>query len=159
MYYQDLESYMQEVLGYRRNDLNGNWQSTTYIPENWEQECERFYPETYHKVHPIVENVCMVHGNELMTEELLQKMVEETSRQLQERKIFSITETTNRTTDKRAEDRNERNTFINDLLRIWLLREFFRRPFPRPPRPPMRPPYPGGNRPPIMPREGKYSSY
>lgn len=161
MYYQDLEGYMQEVLGYKRNDnLNMNWQPTTYISENGEQECEKFYPETYRKVHPIIENVCMLHSNEFMTEELLQKMVEETCIQLQERNVFTIAEASmNRTNDKRGEDRNERKSFIRDLLRIWLLREFFRRPSHRPPRPPMRPPYPGGNRPPIMPREGKYTLY
>ena len=161
MYYQDLESYMQEVLGYKRNDnFAMNWQPTMYIEESGEQECEKFYPLSYTKIYPIIENVCLVHSNEMMTEELLQKMVEETCVQLQEKNVFTIVEAqNNRTNEKRGEARNDRNSFIRDLLRIWLLKEFFKRPSHRPPRPPMRPPYPGENRPPIMPREGKYPLY
>ena len=94
------------------------------------------------------------------TEELLQKMVEETCVQLQEKNVFTIVEAqNNRANEKRGEDRNDKNSFIRDLLRIWLLKEFFKRPSHRPPRPPMRPPYPGENRPPIMQREGKYPLY
>ena len=57
------------------------------------------------------------------------------------------------------ENRSFRNRNLRDLIKILIIRELLRRPnnrpgFPPPPRPipPNRPPFPGGARPPIMPR-------
>ncbi|MCI8383303.1 MAG: hypothetical protein HFJ33_00195 [Clostridia bacterium] len=71
-----------------------------------------------------------------------------------------------KTRENRGEDRQFRNRGLQDLIRILLIRELLGRPGNRPPRPhfppnrpPMRPPFPGGPRPPIMPRYQEFSEF
>ena len=71
-----------------------------------------------------------------------------------------------KTRENRGEDRQFRNRGLQDLIRILLIRELLGRPGNRPPRPhfppnrpPMRPPFPGGPRPPIMPRYQEYRTF
>lgn len=165
MYYQDFESYMQEVLGYKGNMQNcpDEWNSDIYImPSNDMQNCEKFYPSVYQIIYPVIQNVCINHNSEEMSEELMQRMLTEVNIQLQQKNIsitMEQTQTISRGNDKKREERSNNNSLLQDLIKIWIIREFFmnRPPHrPTPPRPPMRPPFPGnpGGRPPIMPRQG-----
>lgn len=156
------------------------------------KELEKCYPEIYQIVYPMVQKACAENRGEI-TRELVDRLTDEIYSAVEDRelvqdrgeaeatKIDAKSTTTNTgKIEKNKEDRycqncdsRQRNTGLNDIIRILLLRELLGRPGfpgfrpprppppppPRPPRPPMRPPMgPGPGRPP-RPRGGEMDIY
>ena len=148
------------------------------------QELEKCYPEIYQIVYPMVQKACAENRGEI-TRELIDKLTDEIYSAVEDRELVQdrggakVAKTDEKTTatnagkiEKSKEDRycqncdsRQRNTGLNDIIRILLLRELLGRPGfpgfrpPRPPRPPMRPPMgPGPGRPP-RPRGGEMDIY
>ena len=152
------EQYMRSVLGYQptNNTYNMNY-------DNWEmsnmnamsniqmQELENCYPDIYRIVYPMVRTACS-QSTKPVTRELIDNMTDEIYFAVEDREMLENRDK-EENTSKTAEDRQiRRNTNLNDLIRILILRELLGRPgFPsvRPPRPPMNPP-----RPPMRPPMG-----
>lgn len=139
-------------------------------------ELENCYPEIYNIVYPMVRKTCMSNTVPI-TQTLIDNMVNEISSNLEangtielninlnnqvteNRKTDCITESCNKEVENRSSESEQsnrqirRNPFINDLIRILIIRELLRlrgnRPGSRPPFPPNRPPMQGGR--PPMPR-------
>lgn len=148
------------------------------------QELEKCYPEIYQIVYPMVQKACAENRGEI-TRELIDKLTDEIYSAVEDRELVQdrggakVAKTDEKPTatnagkiEKSKEDRycqncdsRQRNTGLNDIIRILLLRELLGRPGfpgfrpPRPPRPPMRPPMgPGPGRPP-RPRGGNLDIY
>ena len=150
------EEYMRSVLGYQPNTYDMNY-------DNWEmfnmsamnniqiQELEDCYPDIYRIVYPMVQKACMQNTRPL-TRDLIDNMTEEIYFTLEDKEMLENRSKDEKTTCKSTEISENRqivrNTGLNDLIRILLLRELLgkpgfpggRPPRPRPPRPPMRPP-------------------
>lgn len=162
------EEYMRSVLGYQPMN-NYNTYDMNY--DNWEmpnmttmsnvqmQELENCYPEIYRIVYPMIQKACSQNTRPI-TRELIDSMTDEIYFAIEDREIEENRgkdEKTAKSTTQVTENRQTiiRNTRLNDLIRILILRELLGRPgfpgFPgvRPPRPPMRPP-----RPPMRPPMG-----
>jgi len=150
------EEYMRSVLGYQpmnnTYDMNyDNWEMPNMTAMNaiQIQELENCYPEIYRIVYPMVQRACNQNTKPL-TRDLIDSMTDEIYFAIEDKEMQD-----NRQKDEKNEDRQiRRNTNLNDLIRILILRELLGRPgfpgFPgRPPRPPMRPP-----RPPMRPPMG-----
>lgn len=159
------EEYMRSVLGYQpMNTYNMNY-------DNWDmpnmnamntiqmQELENCYPDIYRIVYPMIQSACSKNTRPI-TRELIDSMTDEIYFALEDKEMVE-----NRNKEEKTEDRQiRRNTNLNDLIRILLLRELLGRPGfpggrpprPRPPRPPMRPPMgpPMGPPPRPQPRPG-----
>ena len=180
------EEYMRSVLGYQ--PMN-NYQNTYYNSyDNYEpiqtpmsmpttamsniqiRELDKCYPEIYNIIYPMIQKACSENRGGV-TRELVDKMTEEIYLAVEDRELEQ-----NRNTEKvdnkkskplgTNEDRTcescKRNTGLQDLIKILLLRELIDRPGfpgfrpprppppppPRPPRPPMRPPMGPGPKPP-----------
>lgn len=166
------EEYMRSVLGYQpmnTYDMNyDNWDMYNYSNDMTamnniqRQELENCYPEIYRIVFPMVQNACAKNTRPI-TKELIDSMTDEIYFALEDKEMIenrNKDEKKVKSTDTTVENRQVvvRNTGLNDLIRILLLRELLGRPGfpgfpggrpprPRPPRPPMRPPM----RPPIGP--------
>ena len=153
------------------------------------QELEKCYPEIYQIVYPMVQKACSESRGEI-TRELVDKLTDEIYSAVEDRVLVQdrgeevavkadgkSTTTSTGKIEKSKDDRycqncesRQRNTGLNDIIRILLLRELLGRPGfpgfrpprplpPRPPRPPMRPPMgPGPGRPP-RPRGGERDIY
>lgn len=148
------------------------------------QELEKCYPEIYQIVYPMVQKACAENRGEI-TRELIDKLTDEIYSAVEDRELVQdrggaeVAKTDAKPTatnagkiEKSKENRycqncdsRQRNTGLNDIIRILLLRELLGRPGfpgfrpPRPPRPPMRPPMgPGPGRPP-RPRGGNLDIY
>ena len=157
------EEYMRSVLGYQPMN-NYNTYDMNY--DDWEmsnmytmsrmnnaqmQELEDCYPEIYRIVYPMIQKACMQNTRPL-TRDLIDNMTEEIYFALEDKEMLENRSKDEKTTSKSTEISENRqivrNTNLNDLIRILLLRELFGRPGfpggrpprPRPPRPPMRPP-------------------
>ena len=145
------EQYMRNVLGYQA--MNNNTYDMYY--DNWDmsnmasmnniqmQELENCYPEIYTIVYPMVQRACS-QNTRTITRELIDNMTDEIYFAIEDKEMLE-----NRNKEEKGEDRQiRRNTNLNDLIRILILRELLGRPGlpggrpprPRPPRPPMRPP-------------------
>ena len=145
------EQYMRNVLGYQA--MNNNTYDMYY--DNWDmsnmasmnniqmQELENCYPEIYTIVYPMVQRACSQNTRPI-TRELIDNMTDEIYYAIEDKEMLE-----NRNKEEKGEDRQiRRNTNLNDLIRILILRELLGRPGfpggrpprPRPPRPPMRPP-------------------
>ncbi len=162
------EEYMRSVLGYQpmnnynTYDMNfDNWEMSnmTAMSNLQMQELENCYPEVYKIVYPMVQKACS-QNNRPLTRELIDSMTDEIYFAIEDREMVenrNKDEKTAKSSTQVTENRQTivRNTGLNDLIRILLLRELLGRPgfpgFPggRPPRPPMRPP-----RPPMRPPMG-----
>lgn len=158
------EEYMRNVLGYQQ--MNNTYDMNYY---NWEmpnmtamnqlqiQELENCYPEIYRIVYPMIQKSCS-QNTRLVTRELIESMTDEIYYAIEDKEMLENRNKENKESasgTKKAEateDRQiRRNTNLNDLIRILILRELLGRPGfsgfpvgrpprPRPPRPPMRPP-------------------
>lgn len=155
------EEYMRSVLGYQpMNTYNLDY-------DNWDmsnmnviqmQEIENCYPDIYRIVYPMIQNACNKNTRPI-TRELIDTMTDEIYLALEDKEMQE-----NRNKQEKTEDRQiRRNTNLNDLIRILIIRELLGRPGfpggrpprPRPPRPPMRPPIPPVGPPPRpQPRPG-----
>lgn len=153
------DEYMRNVLGYQpmnMYDMNyENWEMSEMNAMNNMQvhELENCYPEIYRIVYPIIQKTC-TQNTRPVTRELIDSMANEIysaleDREMEENRNKEIKSTKSTET---LENRQliQRNTGLNDLIRILLIRELLGRPGfpgqggrpprPRPPRPPMRPP-------------------
>ena len=143
------EEYMRSVLGYQpmnTYDMNyDNWGMSNMTAMNamQMQELEDCYPEIYRIVYPMVQKACNQNTRPL-TRSLVDSMTDEIYFAIEDKEMVE-----NRNKEEKSEDRQiRRNTNLNDLIRILILRELLGRPGfpggrpPRPgtPRPPMRPP-------------------
>lgn len=147
------EEYMRNVLGYQpmNNHTYGygmnfeNFEMANMSSTNTVQmrELEDCYPEIYRIIYPMVQKACNQNTRPL-TRELIDSMTEEIYFAIEDKDMIE-----NREKEEKKENRQiRRNTNLNDLIRILILRELLGRPgfpggrppFPRPPRPPMRPP-------------------
>lgn len=159
----------------------GNFYETNFQRQEWRNsvssdELESCYPEIYNVVYPMVRKVCMSNTMPI-NQTVIDNMVNEISTNLEangtielninlnnqvmeNRKADSSTESNsqereNRSSENESSNRQiRRNPFVNDLIRILVIRELLRlrgnRPGNRPPFPPNRPPMQGGR--PPMPR-------
>ena len=158
------EEYMRSALGYQ--PMN-NYNTYDMNFENWEipnmtamsnlqmRELENCYPEIYRMIYPMVQKACGQNTRPI-TRELIDSMTDEIYFAIEDREMVenrTKDEKIAKSTTKGVENRQTiiRNTGLNDLIRILILRELLGRPgfpgFPgerpprqRPPRPPMRPP-------------------
>ena len=157
------EQYMRNVLGYQAMNNNtydmyyDNWDMSNMAAMNNIQmsELENCYPEIYTIVYPMVQRACSQNTRPI-TRELIDNMTDEIYFAIEDKEMLE-----NRNKEEKGEDRQiRRNTNLNDLIRILILRELLGRPGfpggrpprPRPPRPPMRPPMGPSPRP--QPRTG-----
>ena len=173
--YRSYEEYMQTVLGYNTNpntynrDIGGY--SAMQINPNM-QELNKFYPEIYGIVYPVVQKVCTRRNLSNITEEQISQMVEEVYNVIEPGDdIVEQGEAPLRNGDvknPRAKETRQqtqsgrRNRLLRDLIRILILRELLQggRPIFFPGRPgqgfPNRPGdrpgpgFPGGPVPPII---------
>ena len=164
------EQYMRNVLGYQA--MNNNTYDMYY--DNWDmsnmasmnniqmQELENCYPEIYTIVYPMVQRACSQNTRPI-TRELIDNMTDEIYYSIEDKEMLE-----NRNKEEKGEDRQiRRNTNLNDLIRILILRELLGRPGfpggrpprPRPPRPPMRPPMGPPPRPQTRPGMGNFNRY
>ena len=155
------EEYMRSVLGYQPANYDNTYDydigydrfessNMTAMNNLQMQELENCYPEIYRIVYPMVQKACS-QNTRSVTRELVDSMTDEIYFALEDKEMLE-----NRDKEEKAEDRQiRRNTNLNDLIRILILRELLGRPgFPgRPPRPPMRPPM-RPQRPPMRPPMG-----
>ena len=174
--YQD---YINSIIGpTHRNQMNfdntsyANINSFTSTPNAYNMELERFYPEIYKILYPMIQTACMKNTRPL-TEETLNEMVKDIYsnfnaedvndvRSSSKPKDSSSTSKTSSKTDS-AETRNRgeervirpNNYVLNDLIRILLIRELLGRPGNFPPNRPGFPP----PRPPFRPRDLQSSDY
>lgn len=173
MYYQNYEDYMRSVLGYPNNPEPTYSFQDDYDERMSNTEDEELYPEIYRLVYPMVCKACDEKANMPITQQLVDEMTSTIYSNIEVEMEVEVTQ--NREVLKNGDVRNPNvkqpevqtrqripNRTLQDLIRILILRELFRRRRPhRPPmRPPMppRPPFPGpgmgpGGRPPIMPRD------
>ena len=122
------------------------------------QELEECYPEIYRIVYPMVQKVCN-ENTRPFTRELVDSMTDEVYFSIEDRDMIENRDKDGKTSKSTEKTENRqtiiRNTRLNDLIRILILRELLGRPgIPgvpggRPPRLPMRPP-----RPPMRPPMG-----
>ena len=154
------DEYMRSVLGYQPvnydNTYDMNYDSFEMYGMNAMsniqiQELENCYPEIYRMVYPMVQRACSQNTRPI-TRELIDNMTEEIYFSIEDREMIE-NRTKEEKNSKSAENLENRqivfrNTGLNDLIRILILRELLGRPVfpggrpprPRPPRPPMRPP-------------------
>ena len=184
MDYQNYEDYMREVLGYQsmENNLYNQEPYHTYMPEqeiyydmpnqmeqNTEEELNQLYPDIYRIIYPMVCKICNQNSHRKITREVLDEMTLEIYKHVEAED--KQTRTNNkplksgevRVTNTRNTEENQTrqtNFFMQDLIRILLIKELTRpgrRPPVRPPvaphpRPPIRPRPPMGPPPPPRPR-------
>ena len=153
------EEYMRSVLGYQ--PMNDFYAYDSFEYNNMQMyELENCYPEIYKIVYPMVQKACNQNTRPI-TREFVDRMTDEIYFALEDKEMMEnrVSEEKNAKSIECSERRQTiiRNTRLNDLIRILLLRELLGRPgFPgggRPPRPPMRPPRPP-MRPPMGPGTG-----
>ena len=162
------DEYMRSVLGYQpmnTYDMNyDNWQMPNMTTMNMMQiqELEDCYPEIYRIVYPMIQKACN-QNTRPVTRELIDNMTDEIYFAIEDKEMLE-----NRNNEEASEDRQiRRNTNLNDLIRILILRELLGRPGfpggrpprPRPPRPPMRPPMGPPPRPQPRPGIGPFNRY
>lgn len=164
------EQYMRNVLGYQAMNNNtydmyyDNWDMSNMLSMNniQMQELENCYPEIYTIVYPMVQRACSQNTRPI-TRELIDNMTDEIYYSIEDKEMLE-----NRNKEEKGEDRQiRRNTNLNDLIRILILRELLGRPGfpggrpprPRPPRPPMRPPMGPPPRPQPRPGMGNFNRY
>lgn len=183
MYNNVYQEYINNMLGQSyRNTINfaentyNNFEQMEYFQnDNMNQELEKFYPDLYRIIYPMVKAACM-RNTKPLTKECIDEMVNEIYSNLvseDEMTVLNINLTneikSKSTTDlksssktilnsksdskgaseRRNTNRRPNNFVLNDLIRILLIRELLGRPGNVFPRPPVRPPFPGPGRPPF----------
>ena len=150
--------------GYNRNY---NYMNNNQM-RNQNQNFENLYPEIYKIVYPMVIKICNSNTRAL-TDDLIDEMTDTIYKNIESEDFF---ENDTRTAEVKKgdvrnpnvkpavaevkEDRQRRpNPTLRDLIRILILRELLGNPGRHPirPRPPFGPGFPGGNMPPMRPRD------
>lgn len=122
------------------------------ITMNSDEDIERLYPDVYRVVYPMVCSSCdrMQFPGATINDEMITRMTNDIYDQVEadgrikiEVNVTTEVRETSNSSDSSVETRQRRrprNRFLNDLIRILLLRELFRRRrFPGRPGFPMRP--------------------
>ena len=166
------EDYMRSVLGYQPMNCQDTYEMNyfDYRPQDMfafsnyqNDELESCYPDIYKIIYPMVQKAC-TQNVEPLTREKIDKMTEEIYNALEGNEIIENRTSENKdvkNSNTKSEDRQvvtRRNSTLNDLIRILILREILGRPgFPG--RPPMRPrtPMRPGPRPPMRPQPRPYN--
>ena len=149
---------MRSVLGYQNNEPNYTYDNNNYYPrmeQSQYNDLDQFYPEVYRIVNPVVENVCNKNRDKQVTEELVRSMTDEVYANVEGNAKLQLNVEVKQEL-KNGDVRNpnakpepkRRNSFLNDLIRILILKNLLR------PRPPVRPPFPGPNPRPPFPHGG-----
>ena len=185
MYNQNYEDYLRSVLGYNgQPEIYNNYNNIYTYPEfNYyrnsgnmmmnNENLEDEYPEIYRIVYPMVQKVCERNMNRQITKDMIDEMTNEIYQNVEpnmtevnlnvqargEEKLVNAKQTEKKV---ERETRQRRNSILNDLIRILILRELGigRPPFRA------RPPFPGGpgmpggpGRPPMPPGPRPMSPY
>lgn len=183
MYNNVYQEYINNMLGQSyRNTINfaentyNNFEQMEYFQnDNINQELEKFYPDLYRIIYPMVKTACM-RNTKPLNKECIDEMVNEIysnfvsedemtvlninltndirSKSTTDVKSSSKTSLNSKSDSKGASEtrnanRRPNNFVLNDLIRILLIRELLGRPGNVFPRPPARPPFPGPGRPPF----------
>ena len=133
--YNNYESYMQSVLGYKtpQNTYREaeNYYDTVKLNQDM-QEINKLYPEIYGIVYPVVQKVCTRRNLTGIDEKMISQMVEEVYSVIEPGDDIVDTETPLKNGDvrnprsketRRPPQRN--NRLLRDLIRILILRELF----------------------------------
>ena len=160
-YYDD---YIRSILGYNNLQNQTSINTATNNLSVSDEEIEGCYPEIYKVVYPMIRSRCQ-RNTKPVTKELIEEITEEIYQALEgeaflaeesvqknrgeiKNKTIANEKQTNRK-ESNVQNRELRNSGLQDLIKILLIRELLRRPN----RPPML-----GPRPPIMPRNYGYNS-
>lgn len=135
------EEYMRSVLGYQPVRYENTYKMDI-ATMNFGQikELEGCYPDIYKIVYPMVQKVCK-QNTQFITKELIDDMVNEVCLAVGDDGLKGDDGFKNEKNEKNERSENKqtrRNTNLNDLVRILILRELLG----NPQRPPVRPQYP-----------------
>ena len=171
MYNQSYDEYLRCVLGINSQpEIYNNYNNLYTYPEinyyrnpvnmSSMENLEDEYPEIYRIVYPMVQKICERNYNRQMSSKLIDDMTNEIYEYVDPNmtdvnlnvQVRGEEKSVNLKANERKEvreTRQRRNPFLNDLIRILILRELgIGRPSFRP-----RQPFPGGpGRPPMPPR-------
>lgn len=169
--YQD---YINSIIGpTNRNQMNFENTSFSVAPNVYNMELERYYPEIYKILYPMIQSACM-RNTKPLTEETLNEMVKDIYSNFNAEDLtndvrssskpkdnLSTSKTSTKIDSSETRNRGEErvirpnNYVLNDLIRILLIRELLGRPGPFPPNRPGFPP----PRPPFRPRDLQSQEY
>ena len=169
--YQD---YINSIIGApQRKQMNLDNTPFSVTPNAYNMELERYYPEIYKMLYPMIQSACM-RNTKPLTEETLDEMVKDiysnfnaedltndVRSSIKSKDSSSINKLPTKTDSTEARGRGEdrairpNNYMLNDLIRILLIRELLGRPGPFPPNRPGFPP----PRPPFRPRDLQSQEY
>ena len=95
------------------------------------EEIERFYPEIYKTIYPMVQEACM-QNTKPVNEELIEELTGQIYANIETGDIININVTVGENRENKdnvSEDRQkgQRNRWVNDLIRILLIRELLKR--------------------------------
>lgn len=166
---ESFEEYIRQILGYPTNNYNVSFMNEPNMRSNQmstNEELEKYYPEIYKVVYPMINNRCS-RITEPISQELIDQVTEEIASAIEpkeislninlhneisnnkeervENKAKDLTSVSS--TDANAENREEQKRIgrfgsLEDLIKILVIRELLGRPGSRPPRPPFPPPRP-----------------
>lgn len=156
MYDSICEEYMRSVLGYKPVNYEHIYDSVYDRTDRIErsnrpvmnnfyiQELENCYPEIYKIVYPMVQKICCENTRSI-SKELIDSMTDEIYFSIEDRELVE-NRNKEQNVDLKIENRQiRRNTNLNDLIRILILRELLGNPGflgINHPQLPMRPPRP-----------------
>lgn len=136
--YRNYEEYMQTVLGYNKPNTSNTYRETNNYYNNVQvnqnvQEINKFYPEIYGIVYPVVQRVCSRRNVSNVTEEMISQMVDEVYRviepeEMREEAPLKNGDVRNPRARETRQPISNRNHLLRDLIRILILREIFGRP-------------------------------
>ena len=166
---ESFEEYIRQILGYPTNNYNVSFMNEPNIRSNQmstNEELEKYYPEIYKVVYPMINNRCS-RITEPISQELIDQVTEEIASAIEpkeislninlhneisnnkEERVENKTKdlTSVSSNDANAENREEQKRIgrfgsLEDLIKILVIRELLGRPGSRPPRPPFPPPRP-----------------
>lgn len=166
---ESFEEYIRQILGYPTNNYNVSFMNEPNMRSNQmstNEELEKYYPEIYKVVYPMINNRCS-RITEPISQELIDQVTEEIASAIEpkeislninlyneisnnkEERVENKTKdlTSVSSTDANAENREEQKRIgrfgsLEDLIKILVIRELLGRPGSRPPRPPFPLPRP-----------------
>ena len=149
------EEYMRSVLGYQPISYDKTYDMRNYgfemtnmatMNNNQKQELNECYPDIYNIVYPMIQKACN-QNTKPITRELINSMTDEIYFAIEDKEMLEKRDKDVKFVQSTEDRQIRRNTTLNDLIRILILRELLgRTSFPgfpggRPPRQPVMPPY------------------